>query len=92
MKSLSRVRLFATPWTVAYQAALSIIAKSQEEEMKSQAYTAKQLNWEVRHLVNGGAGHFLLSSLLSLSMWKFISTQLTGKDLVTGHRPWWSSG
>ena len=30
MKSLSRVRLFATPWTVAHQAALSMGFSSQE--------------------------------------------------------------
>ena len=30
MKSLSRVRLFATPWTVAYQAALSMGFSRQE--------------------------------------------------------------
>ena len=27
----------------------------------------------------------LLASPLSISMWKFISTQLTGQGLVTGH-------
>ena len=30
MKSLSRVRLFATPWTVAYQASLSMRFSRQE--------------------------------------------------------------
>ena len=30
MKSLSRVRLFATPWTVAYQAPLSMVFSRQE--------------------------------------------------------------
>ena len=30
MKSLSRVRLFATPWTVAYQASLSMGFSRQE--------------------------------------------------------------
>ena len=30
MKSLSRVRLFATPWTVAYQAPLSVRFSRQE--------------------------------------------------------------
>ena len=30
MKSLSRVRLFATPWTVAYQAPLSVGFSRQE--------------------------------------------------------------
>ena len=34
----------------------------------------------------------LLASLLSISMWKFNSTQLTGQGLVTGHWSlvvWW---
>ena len=30
MKSLSRVRLFATPWTVAYQAPPSMVSSRQE--------------------------------------------------------------
>ena len=34
--------------------------------------------------------NILLTSLLSGSMWKFISIQLMGQDLVTG--PQWSSG
>ena len=31
-----------------------------------------------------------LASLFSISMWKFLSTQLMGQGLITG--PWWSSG
>ena len=30
-----------------------------------------------------------LASLFSISMWKFLSTQLMGQGLVAG--PWWSS-
>ena len=35
--------------------------------------------------------HFLVS-LLSISLWKSISIQLTGRGLATDHGPWWSSG
>ena len=31
--------------------------------------------------------HFVL--LLSVSLWKHISTQLAGQGLATGHGPWW---
>ena len=34
----------------------------------------------------------LLISLLSVSLWQFISTKPKGQGLVTGHWPWWSSG
>ena len=34
----------------------------------------------------------LLISLLSISLWQFISTKPKGQGLVTGHWPWWSSG
>ena len=46
VKSLSCVRLFATPWTAAHQAPPSM-GFSREEDWSGQLYTKKIKNWEL---------------------------------------------
>ena len=81
VKSLSRVRLFATPWTAAYQAGPSMGFSRQEDwsgvplpsliprlaEVKFYSPYTQELINQIRCQVNSGAQHLTLAKLKS---WK----------------------
>ena len=71
VKSLVRVQLFATPWTVAHQAPLSMGFSRQEYwsgvplPSPDQGSNAGLLHWEFGALVTGPPGKFVAFSLVS---------------------------
>ena len=89
MKLLSRARLFATPWTVVYQASPSMGFSSQEYwsglpfpspgDLPSQGIKPMSLHWQVDSLPLSHQGSPLIysSMYMSITVSQFIPSSVT---------------